>query len=234
MSTAEPWTIARLLQWTTGFLKERGADTPQLDAQVLLAHALKCEKIMLYARFAETLPEATLAEFRGGVKQRASGMPVAHLIGNREFFPLDFKVTPVGLNPRPRTEFPLRGPTAPPKTLKAAGPQNRLRNRRRTRCCRVRWNSRPRRRIRSRRCRRCRRCDRRRRNRRPRRCPPRPGPPVRCRRATQNRRATDCGTRSRPCLPACWRPASPSCAVPSASISVNSASTLSRFFRRCG
>ena len=120
MSTAEPWTIARLLQWTTGFLKERGADTPQLDAQVLLAHALKCEKIMLYARFAETLPEATLSEFRGLVKQRASGMPVAYLIGNREFFSLDFKVTPDVLIPRPDTEFAVLGLTDAAKTLKPA------------------------------------------------------------------------------------------------------------------
>jgi release factor glutamine methyltransferase len=120
MSTAEPWTIQRLLQWTTGFLKERGADTPKLDAEVLLAHALKCERIMLYARFTETLPEATLAEFRGLVKQRASGMPVAYLVGNREFFSLDFKVTPDVLIPRPDTEFAVVGLIDTAKTMKPA------------------------------------------------------------------------------------------------------------------
>lgn len=120
MSTAEPWTIQRLLQWTTGFLKERGADTPKLDAEVLLAHALKCERIMLYARFTETLPEATLAEFRGLVKQRASGMPVAYLVGNREFFSLDFKVTPEVLIPRPDTEFAVVGLIDAAKTMKPA------------------------------------------------------------------------------------------------------------------
>jgi len=120
MSTAEPWTIARLLQWTTGFLKDRGADTPKLDAEVLLAHALKCERIMLYARFTETLPETTLAEFRALVKQRASGMPVAYLVGNREFFSLDFKVTPDVLIPRPDTEFAVVGLVDAAKTQKPA------------------------------------------------------------------------------------------------------------------
>lgn len=118
MSTAEPWTIQRLLQWTTGFLKERGADTPKLDAEVLLAQALKVERIMLYARFTEILPEATLAEFRGLVKQRASGMPVAYLVGNREFFSLDFKVTPDVLIPRPDTEFAVVGLIDTAKTKK--------------------------------------------------------------------------------------------------------------------
>ncbi|MCE9604829.1 MAG: peptide chain release factor N(5)-glutamine methyltransferase [Planctomycetia bacterium] len=120
MSTAEPWTIARLLQWTTGFLKERGADTPKLDAEVLLAHALKCERIMLYARFTEVLVEPMLTEFRGLVKRRATGMPVAYLVGNREFFSLDFTVTPDVLIPRPDTEFAVVGLVDAAKTQKPA------------------------------------------------------------------------------------------------------------------
>lgn len=50
MST-ETWTIGRLLQWTTNYLKQHGADSARLDAEVLLAEALGCQRIQLYARF---------------------------------------------------------------------------------------------------------------------------------------------------------------------------------------
>ena len=51
MSTAEPWTVGRLLQWTTDYLKAHGSDSPRLDAEVLLAEALGCQRIELYTRF---------------------------------------------------------------------------------------------------------------------------------------------------------------------------------------
>ena len=44
MSQAEPWTIGRLLQWTTDYLKQHGSETPRLDAEVLLATALGCQR----------------------------------------------------------------------------------------------------------------------------------------------------------------------------------------------
>ena len=54
MSTAEPWTVGRLLQWTTDYLKGHGSESPRLDAEVLLAHALGCQRIELYTTFDET------------------------------------------------------------------------------------------------------------------------------------------------------------------------------------
>src|SRR5262245_27728685 len=109
MSSSEPWTIGRLLQWTTGYLKEHGSESPRLDAEVLLAHALGAERIMLYARFAEEASEAVRAAYRELVKQRAAGKPVAYLVGYREFYSLDFAVTPDVLIPRPETEFVVIG-----------------------------------------------------------------------------------------------------------------------------
>ena len=47
MST-EPWTVGRLLQWTTDYLKGHGSESPRLDAEVLLAQALGCQRIELY------------------------------------------------------------------------------------------------------------------------------------------------------------------------------------------
>jgi release factor glutamine methyltransferase len=99
-----PWTIGRLLTWTTDYLKQHGSDSPRLDAEVLLAHARKSPRIQLYANFDEIASEELRAKFRELVKQRAEGMPVAYLVGKREFFSLDFRVTPDVLIPRPETE----------------------------------------------------------------------------------------------------------------------------------
>ncbi|MBU4272963.1 MAG: peptide chain release factor N(5)-glutamine methyltransferase [Planctomycetes bacterium] len=105
MSSAEPWTVGRLLQWTTDYLKERGADSPRLDAEVLLARALGCRRIELYTRFDEQPGDESRAAFRALVRRRAEGAPVAYLVGRREFFSLSFRVTPEVLIPRPETEL---------------------------------------------------------------------------------------------------------------------------------
>ena len=47
---SDPWTIRRLLTWTETFLRNKGIDNPRLDAQILLAHVLKCKRIDLYVR----------------------------------------------------------------------------------------------------------------------------------------------------------------------------------------
>lgn len=120
MSSA-PWTVGRLLQWTTGHFKEHGSDSPRLDAEVLLGHALGCERIMLYTRFDEEPNDAVKATYRGLVKQRAEGKPVAYLIGRREFYSLPFTVTSDVLIPRPETEFVVVGLLDAAKTQPPAG-----------------------------------------------------------------------------------------------------------------
>ncbi|MEN6451292.1 MAG: peptide chain release factor N(5)-glutamine methyltransferase [Thermoguttaceae bacterium] len=105
MSSAEPWTVGRLLQWTADYLKAHGSESPRLDAEVLLAHALGCQRIDLYTRFDETPGEADRAAFRELVRRRAEGAPVAYLVGSREFYSLRFRVTPDVLIPRPETEL---------------------------------------------------------------------------------------------------------------------------------
>ncbi len=100
----EEWTIGRLLQWTTDYLKQHGAETPRLDAEVLLAHARGCQRIQLYTAFDDTASEELRTKFRALVKERAEGKPVAYLVGHREFYSMDFRVTPEVLIPRPETE----------------------------------------------------------------------------------------------------------------------------------
>lgn len=100
----EDWTIGRLLQWTTDYLKQHGSESPRLDAEVLLAEARGCKRIELYTAFDQPASDELRNRFRELVKQRAEGKPVAYLVGRREFYSLDFRVTPNVLIPRPETE----------------------------------------------------------------------------------------------------------------------------------
>lgn len=101
---AEPWTVRRVLEWTTGHLKKHGSESPRLEAEILLAHARKCRRIELYTNFDEELTDAVRTPMRELVQRRAAHEPVAYLVGHREFFSLDFRVTPDVLIPRPDTE----------------------------------------------------------------------------------------------------------------------------------
>jgi release factor glutamine methyltransferase len=101
---AEEWTVRRVLDWTTAHLKQHGSETPRLDAEILLAHARGCRRIELYTRFDEPLTDAQRAVMRDLAKRRAKSEPVAYLVGHREFFSLDLRVTPDVLIPRPDTE----------------------------------------------------------------------------------------------------------------------------------
>jgi release factor glutamine methyltransferase len=101
---AEVWTVRRVLEWTTGHLQKHGSETPRLDAEILLAHARQCRRIQLYTAYDEPLTDAIRATMKELVKRRAAHEPVAYLVGHREFFSLDFQVTPDVLIPRPDTE----------------------------------------------------------------------------------------------------------------------------------
>lgn len=105
MPNEAPWSVLRLLNWTTDYLKQHGAESPRLDAEVLLAHALGCKRIALYTRFEEVPAEAIRNAFKALVKKRAEGAPVAYLVGRKEFYSLDFHVEEGVLIPRPDTEL---------------------------------------------------------------------------------------------------------------------------------
>jgi release factor glutamine methyltransferase len=104
-SPDEPWTIGRLLTWTIDYLGRHGVENPRLDAEVLLATARGCRRIDLYTTYGELADEQTRTAFRELVRRRAAGTPVAYLVGKREFYSLEFEVTPDVLIPRPETEL---------------------------------------------------------------------------------------------------------------------------------
>ncbi len=99
------WTVLSLLQWTTEHFEQQGIDTARLDAECLLAHALGVERLRLYVDFDKPVETAERAVFRALVKRRvAERIPVSLLLGSKEFWSLEFRVTSDVLTPRPETE----------------------------------------------------------------------------------------------------------------------------------
>ena len=83
----------------------RASPLPALEARVLLAHVLGWRRTELITRGDEPLGAARVAQFRALEARRLQGEPIAQLVGSREFFGLEFEVTPDVLIPRPDTEL---------------------------------------------------------------------------------------------------------------------------------
>lgn len=80
-------------------------DTPELDAQVLLAHLMGRTRVWLAAHPESPLSERVLASTQEAVSRLEAGTPLPYVLGRWEFFGLDFEVTPDVLIPRPETEL---------------------------------------------------------------------------------------------------------------------------------
>lgn len=103
MNAAEPLpTIDRLLRDSEIVLP--GSDTPRLDAEILLAHVMGCNRAMLYARGADTIGTNVHAQYLELLNRRQDGEPIAYITGEREFWSMPFTVNRHTLIPRPETE----------------------------------------------------------------------------------------------------------------------------------
>jgi release factor glutamine methyltransferase len=106
-SETESWTIRRVLTWTQQRFAAQGLASPRLDAELLLAHSLGQSRVALYTHYEQPLEAKELERYRGLIKRRLGGEPVAYLVGQKEFYtlPQPLQVSDAVLIPRPETEL---------------------------------------------------------------------------------------------------------------------------------
>jgi release factor glutamine methyltransferase len=97
--------VKEVLAQAAAQLRERGVESPRLDAELLLADVLNCNRAALFTWPDRRLTPKELTRFRELVARRAAREPLAYIVGHREFFGLDFLVDSRVLIPRPETEL---------------------------------------------------------------------------------------------------------------------------------
>lgn len=97
-------TLHQLRRAAEARLREAGVDTPDLDARLLVEHALGLTRSDLFARANDPVPEPDAARLRALVERRAAREPVGRVLGHREFWTIDLALNPDTLEPRPDTE----------------------------------------------------------------------------------------------------------------------------------
>ena len=104
-ATEQVWTLGALLDWTAKHLAQKNIESARLDAEVLLAHVVGCKRIDLYGiRHGEEASAEVKQKYRDLIRRRLEGCPVAYLVGRKEFYGLELKVSPAVLIPRPDSE----------------------------------------------------------------------------------------------------------------------------------
>ncbi len=96
--------LKEVLDKSIQFFKEKKMETPRLDAELLIAFALKLERMQLYMKYEAPLNESEVANCREVIRRRSHGEPVAYITGDKGFYGFNFKVGSGVLIPRPETE----------------------------------------------------------------------------------------------------------------------------------
>jgi release factor glutamine methyltransferase len=96
--------VRTALQQGQTLLEEARFAAPRLTAEVLLMHAIGCERSWLYAHSGDELHEVWWIHYGRYLHERLQGKPTQYITGHQEFYGREFRVTPDVLIPRPETE----------------------------------------------------------------------------------------------------------------------------------
>ncbi|QQX79261.1 peptide chain release factor N(5)-glutamine methyltransferase [Shewanella sp. KX20019] len=97
-------TISGALKWASSQL-DTISDSASLDAEVMLLHIINKPRSYIYTWPEKSLESTQVSEFKQMLAKRLRGNPIAHIVGEREFWSLPFRVNPTTLIPRPDTEI---------------------------------------------------------------------------------------------------------------------------------
>ena len=100
-----PVTVGFLLHAGIERLRMAGSESPRLDAELLLGHALRVDRTTLIAHSDAPVGADAAASFEAGLERRLAGEPVAYIRGFKEFHGLALSTDPRALIPRPETEL---------------------------------------------------------------------------------------------------------------------------------
>ncbi|HTD68057.1 MAG TPA: peptide chain release factor N(5)-glutamine methyltransferase [Candidatus Limnocylindria bacterium] len=98
-------TVLEIIQRSTSFLEGKGVESPRLQIELMLAHALDLPRLKLYLNFDRALNDKEVNRVREMVKRRGAREPLQHILGSTSFCGLEIKCSPAALIPRPETEL---------------------------------------------------------------------------------------------------------------------------------
>ena len=104
MPAAQPWTIKRVLDWTSGYLERKGDEHPRLSAEWLLANVCGLSRVELYVNFDKPLEASELDAMHEAIERRAAGEPLQYVTGEMPFRHIVLRCERGVLIPRPETE----------------------------------------------------------------------------------------------------------------------------------
>ena len=98
-------SLLEVIQKTADFLSKKTLESPRLNAELLIGHALGLKRMQLYLQFERMLSESELESIRPLVKRRGLREPLQYILGETEWSGLRLKVDRRALIPRPETEM---------------------------------------------------------------------------------------------------------------------------------
>ncbi len=98
-------SLLEIIKKTTDFFSTKGVESPRLNAELLIGHALGLKRMALYLQFERLLSESELEKIRPLVRRRAQREPLQYILGEIEWSGLRLKTDKRALIPRPETEL---------------------------------------------------------------------------------------------------------------------------------
>lgn len=98
------WTIQKLIEWGKDYLNKKNIESPRLNIELIICHALNLRRIQLYTNYDKPLLDKELIKIKKLLKRRVNREPIQYIIGETQFLDLNIICDKRALIPRPETE----------------------------------------------------------------------------------------------------------------------------------